>query len=84
MLCRIYCIMSKNGLKRAVLNTKDIEIICEKSARTARRLMQQLKIYFEKQPWQFITIREFCEYMVLDEDEVRDRLYRAYNDTIPP
>lgn len=64
-----------------VLVTKDIEIICEKSSRTARRMMQQLKVYYEKQPWQYITIREFCDYMELEEDEVKDKLNKAYNGT---
>jgi len=57
-----------------VIYTKDIEVICGKSARSARELMQKLRIIFEKEPWQYVTISEFCAYLGLYEDEIRDML----------
>jgi hypothetical protein len=69
--CRI---MPKYVSQRMVIFTKDIQNICGKSERSARELMQKLKLIFEKEPWQYITVTEFCTYLGLDEEEVRGML----------
>ncbi|HEY8918756.1 MAG TPA: hypothetical protein VIM87_20070 [Chitinophaga sp.] len=57
-----------------VIYTKDIQNIFGKSARSARELMQKLRIMFGKEDWQYISVSEFCEYVGLDEEEVREFL----------
>lgn len=55
-----------------VIYTKDIQNITGKSGRSARELMQKLRLMFGKQDWQYISVAEFCEYSGLDEEEVRE------------
>jgi len=66
--------MPKNVPKRMVIYTKDIQNIFGKSARSARELMQKLRLMFGKEDWQYISVSEFCEYAGLDEEEVREFL----------
>ncbi|MEI3802718.1 MULTISPECIES: hypothetical protein [unclassified Chitinophaga] len=64
--------MPKNVPKRMVIYTKDIQNIMGKSERSARELMQKIRLMFGKLEWQYISVAEFCEYSGLDEEEVRE------------
>ena len=61
-------------MKRIVLHTKDIVIVTGKSERYARYLIKKMKEHYLKESHQYITIKEFCDYLGLDVDEVEERL----------
>ena len=62
-------------LKRIVLHTKDVMIVTGKSERYSRYLIKKMKDYYLKESHQYITIKEFCDYLGLDKDEVEDVLF---------
>lgn len=57
-------------LERVCISTKDIMIITGKSERYARNLLQKIRVKLDKKPNQFVTIKEFCEYTGLNEEEI--------------
>lgn len=57
-------------MKRLVIHTKDIVIITGKSERYARELIRKMKEHYLKKSHQYITIKECCQYLGLDPDEV--------------
>ncbi len=52
----------KTRLIRVCIYPKDIQIITGKSYRQSIRLMQKIKTELQKQPNEFLTIDEFCNY----------------------
>ncbi|MCO5268991.1 MAG: hypothetical protein M9897_08870 [Brumimicrobium sp.] len=62
-------------MKRLVIHTKDVMIITGKSERYSRYLIKQIKEEIGKQNHQYLTIREFCEYLGLNPDEVEEILF---------
>lgn len=56
---------------RLQLCAKDIMIICGKSERSARRLMQAIKAKFAIPPRLPISIDQFCEYTGIREERIR-------------
>jgi hypothetical protein len=64
--------MDKNVPRRVVITTKDIQNILGICDRSARELMQKLRVMLEKGPEQYVTVAEFCRFVGLTEDEVRD------------
>lgn len=60
--------------KRVVIYPKDIENITGRRRNTARIILQKIKKHYDKKKDEFITIREFCEFMRMDEDLVKDFL----------
>jgi|TARA_R100000789_G_scaffold90091_1_gene87429 hypothetical protein len=48
--------------KRACIYPKDIQRITGRSERYGRKLLSDIKNYFDKEPHQFVTINEFSEY----------------------
>ncbi len=56
--------------KRACIYPKDIQRITGRSERYGRKLLQDIKNYFEKEPHQFVTIKEFSEYSGIEMEEV--------------
>lgn len=67
--------MKPPTLKRIVIHSKDVMIITGKSERYARYLIKNIKEEMGKQQHQYLTIREFCEYLGLNPDEVKGSLY---------
>ena len=51
---------------RACIYPKDIQCITGRSERYGRKLLNKIKVYFGKQPHQFITVNEFSEYSGID------------------
>jgi hypothetical protein len=45
-----------------------------KSERYARKLVSQIKKHFEKEKYQPLSIKDFCQYMGLNEEEVRNNI----------
>jgi hypothetical protein len=60
--------------KRACIYPKDIQRITGRSERYGRKLLQDIKDYFGKESYQFITIKEFAEYSGIEEDIVNKYL----------
>lgn len=56
--------------QRLVIYPKDIVLITGKSERYCRYLIKHIKAHYGKESHQSLTIREFCEYMGLEYDEV--------------
>lgn len=54
--------------KRACIYPKDIQRITGRSERYGRKLLRDIKSYFDKQPHQFVTIDEFSEYSGIQID----------------
>lgn len=56
--------------KRACIYPKDIQRITGRSERYGRKLLQDIKNFFDKEPHQFVTTKEFSEYSGIEEDIV--------------
>ncbi len=56
--------------KRACIYPKDIQRITGRSERYGRKLLQDIRNYFDKEPHQFITVVEFAEYSGIQVDIV--------------
>lgn len=57
-------------LKRVCIYPKDIQRITGKSERYGRKMLNDIKHYFDKKPHQFITIEEFAQYSGIQIDIV--------------
>jgi len=59
---------------RIVIYAKDIEKITGRSSSTACRLLKKIKQFYNKSRGDMLTVREFCEFLKLEEDLVREFL----------
>ena len=59
---------------RIVIYTKDIENITGRRPRTAQAILQKIRKYYKKGKSEFVTIHEFCEFMRMKEELVREFL----------
>ncbi|WP_010136508.1 hypothetical protein [Ochrovirga pacifica] len=59
---------------RACIYPKDIQCITGRSERYSRRLLNEIRAHFDKQPYQFITHQEFSEYTGIDIEIIKDYL----------
>ena len=48
--------------KRACIYPKDVQRITGKSERYGRKLLNKIREEFSKEPHQFISVDEFCEF----------------------
>ncbi len=55
---------------RIVIYAKDIRNITGRSERTARKMLQQIRIATGKKKGDFITVAEFCGYTGLQEETI--------------
>ncbi|SFZ94325.1 hypothetical protein SAMN05428642_10481 [Flaviramulus basaltis] len=60
--------------KRACIYPKDIQRITGRSERYGRKLLNDVKNYFGKESYQFVTIKEFVEYSGIEEEIVNKYL----------
>ena len=60
--------------KRLVINVTDLMLMIGISERTARRLMKRMKMYFNKEQSDLITVNEFCKFTGLDKNDVEEYL----------
>ena len=60
--------------QRLCIYPKDIQRITGKSERSSRRLLAEVKDYFDKAPHQLVTAAEFAEYTGLDAALVQEYL----------
>ncbi len=56
--------------KRVCIYPKDIQLITGRSERYGRKLLQTIKDVLEKEPHQFVTVKEFSEYAGIELDIV--------------
>jgi hypothetical protein len=57
---------------RACIYPKDIQCITGRSERYGRKLLNEIKAHFGKQPYQFITSEEFSEYSGIEVDIINE------------
>ena len=60
--------------KRICIYAKDIQLLTGKSERYARKIVAQVRQHCAKSKDQLITIKEFCDFMHLNEQEVKNAL----------
>ena len=61
---------------RITIYPKDIQLITGKSERYGRLLVRKIKLHFNKEDHQFVSIEEFCEYTGLKIENVTQYLTR--------
>ncbi|PZD76719.1 hypothetical protein DNG35_11225 [Mesonia sp. K7] len=59
-------------LTRICIYPKDIQLITGRSERYGRKLLNDIKSYFDKEPHQFITVKEFSEYSGIEEEIINE------------
>lgn len=62
----------KTKKQRIIIYPKDVVCITGRSGRTARKLLQKIRIVLGKAPDEFVTIREFCLFYGIEEDLVKE------------
>jgi len=67
----------KIGAKRICIYPKDIQILTGKSERYARKVVAKIRQHYDKNKYQLLTIKEFCDYMGLEEEEVKVAIVNA-------
>lgn len=58
------------SMKRIVIYPSDIRMLTDKSESYARKEIQSLKRALNKEVYQKVTIKEYCRYYGLNEEEV--------------
>ena len=61
--------------KRIVIYTRDIENITGRKRRTCRAILEKIRKRYNKNKEQFITVKEFCDFMKIEEQLVREFLH---------
>jgi len=59
---------------RTCIFAKDVHCLTGRSERYGRKLLQDIRAHFGKQPHQFITVEEFAEYSGINEETINDYL----------
>jgi hypothetical protein len=59
---------------RVVLYPKDVENITGRSDRTARKLLQNIRVALGKSSSSFVTVKEFSAFYGIDEDLIYEFL----------
>ncbi len=59
---------------RIVIYAKDVEKITGRSLRTCYMILEKIKKHYRKSRYDFVTVREFCEFLHIDEELVKDYL----------
>ena len=57
--------------RRIVVYAKDVENITGRKARTARKLLEKIREKNNKPKDAFVTVKEFCQYTGITEEEVQ-------------
>ena len=55
---------------RMIIYPKDVQRITGKSNRYGRQLLNKIKMKFAKEPHQFVSIDEFCQFTGLASEQV--------------
>ena len=57
-------------MQRVVVYPKDVQRITGKSEKYSRRLLVLVKARFAKEPHQFVSVNDFCQYTGLAPEQV--------------
>lgn len=60
--------------QRLCIYAKDVSNILGKSMSQSRRILQMIRLVYNKGPKQYISVEEFSDYTGLDIEEVRKHL----------
>ncbi|MDD7913342.1 hypothetical protein [Polaribacter ponticola] len=60
--------------KRACIYPKDIQRITGRSERYCRKLINKIKEYLDKEPHQFLTVKDFANYSGIEEETINKYL----------
>ena len=55
---------------RMVIYAKDVQNITGRKERTARRILAQIRVRYNKQPNDFVTVKEFSSFTGIAEEEI--------------
>jgi hypothetical protein len=64
----------KISAKPICIYPKDIQVLTGKSERYALKVVAQIRRHYDKSKYQLLTIKEFCDYMGLEEEEVKSSI----------
>ena len=56
---------------RIAIYAKDVQNITGRKPRTARRILSQIRRRYNKLPNEFVTVKEFCAFTGIKEEEVQ-------------
>ena len=59
---------------RLCIYPKDVQLITGKSERCSRMLLHKIRLKFEKDEHQFVSIEDFCKYTGLKKERVQPLL----------
>jgi hypothetical protein len=57
---------------RAVIYPRDVQNITGRCENAARALLNKIRKELGKKPWQCVTVDEFCKYLGIEEEIVRE------------
>ncbi len=57
-----------------IITSKEAQQVLKRSIRHARRILDDVRAHFKKLPWQPVTVKEFCDYLNFNIDDVFDIL----------
>jgi hypothetical protein len=66
--------IDKISANRICIYPKDIQVLTGKSERYARKVVAQIRKHYLKDKKQLLTIKEFCDYMGLEINEVKESI----------
>jgi len=61
-------------LKRITIYTKDIEVLTGRTDRYARKVMRAVRLRYNKQKHQLVSLGELCAYLSIPEEEAIEQL----------
>ena len=56
--------------KRIIIYPKDVALITGRNERYGRQILKKVRIHFGKEIRQLVTVKEFSEFMKINEKEV--------------
>jgi hypothetical protein len=59
---------------RIAIYARDVQNITGKSLRSSQRLIRKIRLAFGETGQPFVTVKEFCKYCRMEEEEVRNFL----------
>ncbi|MDP2452511.1 MULTISPECIES: hypothetical protein [unclassified Kaistella] len=62
----------KSRITRICIYPKDVQLITGKSERSSRDLILKIKLALNKPEHQFLTVQEFCTYMGIPYESIRE------------
>ena len=57
-------------IRRISIYPKDIQLITGKSERTSRSIFKKIRIFFNKEKGQIVTVKELSQYLGISEEYV--------------